>query len=64
MMINCCSAKDLGDPNSGSVITFWLGNPIVPCVLLTVGCFLEIQSFLHLHVKESPSIGVEMSNTF
>ena len=59
-MTNCCSAKDPGGPDTGSVMTLLLGKMIFRCVLLTTGCCLEIQSFLDLHAKETLAIRVEM----
>ena len=41
-------------------MTVLLGSPIVQCVLLTAGHFLEIQSFMGLHAKAAPTIKVEM----
>ena len=62
-MTNCCFAKDHGGANMGSVMPILLGKPIFLCILLTVGLFLEIQSFLDLHAKLDPSIGVDMCIT-
>ena len=59
-MTNYCSTEDHGGPDTGSVMTIFLGNPIVRCVLLTTGRFLETQSFLDLHAKADPTIEVEM----
>ena len=59
-MTNCCYDKDPRGHDMGSVMTVLLGNPIVRCVLLTIGCCLEIQSFMDLHAKEALAIGVEM----
>ena len=59
-MTNCCSAKDPGGTDTGSVMTVLLGKHVVQCVLLTIGCFFEIQSFLNLHAKETLAIEVEM----
>ena len=37
-----------------------LGKPFFRCVLLTIGNCLEIQSFMDLHAKATPTIEVEM----
>ena len=59
-MTNSCFAKDLGGPDMGYAMNVLLGNPVVRCVLLTIGRFLKIQSFLDLHAKDAPTIRVEM----
>ena len=59
-MANCCSTKDPGGLDTRYVMIVLLGNLFVQCVLLTTGRYLEIQSFLYLHIKASLAIGVEM----
>ena len=59
-MTNYCSDEGLRGPDMESVMTVLVGELVVRCVLLTVGCFLEIQPFMGLHAKAALAIGVNM----